>query len=255
MHAKDVMRRDWDDRAKKNALHYIASWKTDWDLNSFFASGEEDFQRLVGPVLERCGLPSTGKTMAELGCGVGRMTGSFARRYESVLALDISAEMLGKATQLHNERKNILWTRVGGADLACIGSSSVDFVFSYLVLQHMPKKELALNYVREMLRILRPGGAFLFQFNGSRKPTMNLRGRTAWGIVNALWSANLTGTSEFMARLFGLDPSAAGKTWMGVAIETKTISETAQSCGAEVREIIGQDTPMNWCCGRKLTSA
>lgn len=252
MRAKNAMQRDWDARAKKNALHYIASWKTDWDLTSFFKSGEDDFQRLVGSVLERCGLPSTGKTMAELGCGVGRMTGSFARRYESVLALDISPEMLVRATQLHSEKTNILWTRVGGLDLACIQSYSVDFVFSYLVLQHLPNETLAFEYVREMLRVLRPNGVFLFQFNGSRKPTMNLRGRIAWGAVNALWSANFTGLSRFTARLFGFDPSVVGKTWQGAAIETNAISEVVKSCNGEIREIIGRDTPMNWCCGSKL---
>ena len=54
-------------------------------------------------------------------------------------------------------------------------------VFSYLVLQHLPTEELAITYVQEMLRVLRPGGAFLFQFNGSYKSTTNLPGRVLWG--------------------------------------------------------------------------
>lgn len=33
------MRRDWDERARKNAFHYIAGWNQTWDEQSFFASG------------------------------------------------------------------------------------------------------------------------------------------------------------------------------------------------------------------------
>ena len=34
----DTMRRDWDERARKNAFHYIASWRKEWDLAAFLAS-------------------------------------------------------------------------------------------------------------------------------------------------------------------------------------------------------------------------
>jgi SAM-dependent methyltransferase len=192
--------------------------------------------------------------MVELGCGVGRMTRNFARRYERVLALDVSAEMLGRARQIHAEEKNILWLRVNGADLACLASDSVDFIFSYLVLQHLPSEELAFGYVREMLRVLRPGGGFLFQFNGSHKPTMNLRGRIAWGVVDALWSAGLVPLSHAAASLFGLDPSVAGKSWRGAAIEASKIEETVRSSNGDIHEMSGASTPMTWCCGVKKTA-
>lgn len=162
-----AMRRDWDERARKNAFHYIASWRKEWDLNSFLASGEEDYQRLVSPILNRFSAASSGNVIVELGCGVGRMTSSFARRYKRVLALDVSVEMLERARQIHAKEENILWLCVNGTDLACLANDSADFIFSYLVLQHLPNEELAFGYVREMLRVLRPGGGFLFQFNGS----------------------------------------------------------------------------------------
>lgn len=34
------MRRDWDERTRKNAFHYIASWRREWDRESFFKTGE-----------------------------------------------------------------------------------------------------------------------------------------------------------------------------------------------------------------------
>jgi len=238
------MSRDWDERARKNALHYIASWQNEWDLKSFLASGEEDIARLVVPILERCGLVLAGKRMLELGCGVGRMTHSFARRFEQVYAFDISREMLARARQIRSGETNILWLLGNGADLACIASDSMDFVFSYLVLQHLPEEALALQYIREMLRVLRPGCPFLFQFNGGFVPTMNWRGRLAWGIVDAL--------SRRAASAMGLDPAAAGKSWRGASIAASAIIECVRASGSDVREISGANTPMAWCCGAKL---
>jgi SAM-dependent methyltransferase len=247
--ATKAMRKDWDARARKNAFHYIASWRREWDADSFLTSGEEDFARLVSPVLLRCGLPASGRAMLELGCGAGRMTHSFAKRFERVYAFDLSPEMLRRAREIHKQRSNILWLLGNGADLSCIASGSLDFVFSYLVLQHVPEEALVLRYVQELLRVLRPGGVFLFQFNGGLEPTMNLRGRTAWGIVDALWSVRLRGASRAVAAMFGFDPCAAGKSWRGAAIEARRMKDGVNAAGGEVRELSGQNTPMTWCCG------
>lgn len=245
------MRRDWDARARINAFHYIASWRKEWDLESFLSSGEDDVERLVVPVLSRCGLPAAGKRMLELGCGAGRMTGSFARRFEQVYAFDISREMLSRARQVHCGETNILWLLSNGADLSCVASDSMDFVFSYLVLQHLPGEALALEYIHEILRVLRPGAAFLFQFNGGFAPTMNWRGRMSWGIVDALWSARLGTLSRVAASAMGLDSAAAGKSWRGASIPDRTIADCVRASGGEAREISGANTPMAWCCGVK----
>ena len=75
--------------------------------------------------------------------------------------------------------------------MAGIESNSVDFVFCYLVLQHMPQKDLVIRSVHEMMRILGPSGAFLFQFNGSDRPTMNWKGRTISAILDRMCSIGL----------------------------------------------------------------
>lgn len=244
-----IMRRDWDARARKNAFHYIASWRKEWDLESFIASGEEDFQRLVIPVLARYDLPAAGKSVLELGCGAGRMTGSFAKRFRHVYAFDLSREMLSRARQMHAVEKNILWLLSNGADLSCVASDSMDFVFSYLVLQHLPEEALALQYIREMLRVLRPGGVFLFQFNGGFEPTMNWRGRLAWGILDAVRAARLGMLSRTIASALGLDPALAGKSWRGASIAAGSVAESVHVSDGVVREINGENTPMAWCCG------
>jgi SAM-dependent methyltransferase len=54
------------------------------------------------------------------------------------------------------------WRRFG------IGApAQVDFAFSFMVFQHIPSREIIENYVREVHRLLRPGGLFKFQVQGS----------------------------------------------------------------------------------------
>jgi|SRR5437016_5988922 len=243
------MSRDWDARARKNAFHYVASWRKEWDLESFIASGEEDFERLVIPILTRCDLRLADNCMLELGCGAGRMTASFAKRFEHVYAFDLSHEMLSRARRIHTAQQNILWLLSNGADLSCVASDSMDFVFSYLVLQHLPEEAFAFQYISEMLRVLRPGGVFLFQFNSGFEPTMNWRGRLAWGVADSLWAVRLGMLSRSVASVLGLDAALAGKSWRGASIAARSVAECVLASNGVVCEINGENTPMAWCCG------
>jgi ubiquinone/menaquinone biosynthesis C-methylase UbiE len=251
MNLTESMRQDWDERARKDAFHYIASWRKDWNPESFFQSGEEDYQRLVGQVFERCRWEPGGKTMLELGCGAGRMTRSFAQRFSRVYAFDISTEMLGHAKALFPEASNVDWILGNGMDLSGLGNEAVDFAFSYIVLQHMPEPEFALRYIREMLRVLKPGGMFLFQFNSVRTMTMNWKGRLAWKIVDFPWTLGLRQASRGVATLLGLSPEIAGKSWRGASLNVRTVRETIDTAGGTIEEVAGEETPMTWCRGLK----
>jgi SAM-dependent methyltransferase len=253
--AKNTMRRDWDERARRDTFLYIASWRKDWDEASFFESGEQDYLRLVHPILQKLRFDPTCKTMAELGCGAGRMTRSFAQRFQSVSAVDISAEMHSRAKRYLQSFPNIQWVLSNGETISGLESASVDFVFSYLVLQHMPTKEVAFSSIREMMRILRPGGAFLFQFNGSEQHTMNRKGRIISGILDGMASLGLYRTSRRIAGIVGIDPEMVGKTWRGAALSATEISEAIRSGQGSPGDFLDAGTPLAWCYGRKRPEA
>ena len=252
MNTTDLMRKDWDERARKDAFHYIASWRADWSPELFFQSGEEDYSKLVAPAFERMGWGYQWKMMLELGCGAGRMTRSFADRFSRVYAVDISSEMLGRAKSLLPGASNIEWILGNGVDISGVASETVDFAFSYIVLQHMPEPLFALRYISEMLRVLKPGGIFLFQFNSVPTMTMNWKGRLAWGIVDFPWALGFRQVSRGIASLMGLPPDIAGKSWRGASIKVNVVRELIESEGATVKEITGENTPMAWCLGLKL---
>ena len=251
MDATNLMRQDWDERARKDAFHYIASWRKDWDPETFFQSGEEDYQRLAASVFAKCRWEPEGKSMLELGCGAGRMTRSFAQRFSRVIAFDISTEMLRHAQALYPDAPNIVWTLGNGTDLSSVESQSVDFVFSYIVLQHMPEPQFALRYIREMLRVLKPDGLFLFQFNSLSNMAMNWKGRLAWKIVDFPWSLGFRGVSRGVASLLGLSPEIAGKSWRGPSLDVQAVQDAVKDAGGIVEEMTEPGTPMTWCRGTK----
>jgi SAM-dependent methyltransferase len=245
------MRRDWDDRARRDAFYYIASWRKDWDADSFFRSGEEDYQRLVEPLLAEYGFDPQGTAMLEVGCGAGRMTHCFARYFREVYALDVSLEMLQRAQTLLPSSPNVIWVLEPGPGLSKVASESVDFVFSYLVLQHLPVERLVLDLVREILRVLRKGGMFLFQFNSSPHPSMNWKGRLVWGVIDELWQLGLERLSRALTSAVKLDSAIAGRTWRGASVEAGKVSEVARAAGCSAPHIEGENGPMTWCWGTK----
>jgi ubiquinone/menaquinone biosynthesis C-methylase UbiE len=253
--SREHMRRDWDQRAQRDAFGYIASWRNDWDEASFFESGEQDYFRLVQPILDKLQIDPADMSMAELGCGVGRMTRSFARRFRSVRAVDISHEMQSRGKRFLQSFSNIEWILSDGASLSATENGSVDFVFSYLVLQHMTDKKVVQADVREMMRILKPSGAFLFQFNGSNLPTMNWKGRTVSAILDELSTMGFHGTSRYLANIAGIDPEMVGKTWRVAALSTEEIEKVVRSGHASACHFLDAGTPMAWCYGRRELGA
>jgi SAM-dependent methyltransferase len=251
----EIAHQDWDDRARKNALHYICSERNDWDLESFFRSGEADYDSLAAPFLSKLGFATETMSMIELGCGVGRVTRSFARRFASVTALDVSEEMLERGRGLHKDFDNIVWTKGDGKTFSGVESSSMHFAFSYLVLQHIPSKELVLRYVREMMRVLKPGGAFCFQFNSCTYPTMNWKGRLLWRLVDESVEANrsswVRNGGRKIASIIGVDGLAAGRTWRGAVLDPREILETVWESGGLVHAIRDWGAPRTWCLGAK----
>ena len=253
--ASTAMRQDWNERARKDAFYYVATWRQDWTVETFLESGEEEYRKLVQPVLDELQFVPEGASMLEVGCGAGRMTASFARRFASVYALDISEEMQNLAKQHLAGFQNIHWVLGNGTNLSAIPSESVDFVFSYLVLQHLPAEDLAMAYVREMLRVLKQGGMLLFQFNCAKHPTMNWKGRLAWGTVDTLWALNLKQVSRNAARRLGFDLETVGKNWRGARLVSDKVAEAVRAGGGSSVIITGEGTPMTWCRGLKLRGA
>ena len=162
------MRADWDERARKNARHYVATLKEEWSDQEFFESGDEWIRSYILPDLPLvCGNRSPAEMrILEIGCGAGRMTRGLSEIFGLVDAVDVSAEMVAIARTALAGHPNVSLHVNNGVDLSLFGSAEFDFVFSAIVFQHIPSKSIVTNYFREAARLLRPGGVFKFQVQG-----------------------------------------------------------------------------------------
>jgi SAM-dependent methyltransferase len=155
----------WDAAAKENAAWYIATAYTE-ENEPFFAQGATE----TDDFLAFCGVQvAPTDVVLEIGAGVGRMTRRLAQLGQRVIAADVSAEMLSRARA--NLAKipgvdgapQIEYLVVPGDGTLPIESGSVDVVFSYIVLQHVPSVDEQVRYLTESLRVLRPGGRLAIQ--------------------------------------------------------------------------------------------
>ena len=162
------MRDDWDQRARENARHFVATESTEWTDEEFFASGE---RTMAADVLNDLGNICQGKApgemrVLEIGCGAGRVTRAFAKLFGEVHAVDVSGEMVERARQALRDFPNARVYQNNGTDLTVLPELVFDFAFSSIVFQHIPSREIIETYVREVHRVLRPGGLFKFQVQG-----------------------------------------------------------------------------------------
>jgi hypothetical protein len=123
------------------------------------------------------------------------------------------------------------------------------------VLQHMPEKQIVFNAIREMMRILHPSGAFLFQFNGYDRPTMNWKGRVVSGVLDRMSSIGLHRMSRRAAQLLQIDPEMLGKTWRGTALSVAEVEQAVRAGQGAPEGFQESDTPLAWCYGRKQVEA
>jgi SAM-dependent methyltransferase len=163
------MRKDWDDRARRNARHFVATLKQEWSDEEFFESGRTWIQLYVLPDLELiCGRRSASELrMLELGCGAGRMTRGFSEVFRCVDAVDVSPEMIEKARSALCDCQNVTFHVTDGITLSMFADREFDFIFSAIVFQHIPRKSIIRNYISEASRVLRPGCVFKFQVEGA----------------------------------------------------------------------------------------
>lgn len=159
-------RRDWEDLSVLDPYWAILSDRArrfgGWDQESFLRSGREEIDGVLSDGA-RFRLPLARNDALDFGCGAGRLTQAAAREFERCLGLDVSAPMIGEAREIAEGIENCRFAVHDTPDLASLGTGSFDLVVSRLVLQHIPAADAKEQYVREFVRVLRPGGLLAFQ--------------------------------------------------------------------------------------------
>ncbi|HEU0124183.1 MAG TPA: class I SAM-dependent methyltransferase [Bryobacteraceae bacterium] len=162
------MARDWDERARKNARHYIATGRDQWSDEAFFESGRKTVCQDIVTDLENICQGKSPSTMRiiEIGCGAARLTSALAEMFGEVHAVDVSGEMVALAQTALTGKTNAYVYQNNGCDLSTVPALEFDFAYSNIVFQHIPSRQVIDSYVKDVYRLLRPGSLFKFQVQG-----------------------------------------------------------------------------------------
>jgi len=219
------MARFWDARAREDAFYFVDNTGTyrDADVDRFWEQGRDNLETVLKAVGARV---EPGDVALDIGCGVGRLTRVLAETASHVHALDVSAEMLEQARALNAHLTNVSWHHGDGTTLHPIEDASIDAVVSHVVFQHIPDPQITLGYVREMGRVLRPGGWAAFQISNDptlHRATIGLRDR-----VKATLGRAPKGQDE--------------PQWLGSAVDLQDLTAAALEGGLEIATVVGEGT-------------
>ncbi len=106
-----------------------------------------------------------------------------SRHFAEIHGVDVSDAMIAKAKEKLRDIPNAHPHAIGGSDLKLFPDDHFDFVYSYAVFQHIPDPAVVFSYLRETIRVLKPGGVARLQINGlpkSSKPSPDVEAYTTW---------------------------------------------------------------------------
>jgi SAM-dependent methyltransferase len=237
------MGRFWDERAREDAMFFVDDREPygNADADRFWAQGERDLDHILSTLGTRI---ASGDSVVDVGCGVGRLTRVIARRARQVYAVDVSAEMLTLARVHNGELDNVRWIHGDGATLRPIPDAAADAVVSHVVFQHIPDPAIVLGYVREMGRVLRPGGWAAFQV--SNDPTIHLQ---------ATYGGSRGRVRGFLVGRLGRGPKGQDDpAWLGSAVDLDELTAAAEGAGMTIERVEGAGTQFCLIRARRVQS-
>ena len=102
-------------------------------------------------------LPLDHATVLELGCGTARMTRSLVERFPIARIIATEVDRIQHAKNLASDYPDTIEFHEGGAQAIDLPDNSVDVVFMFKSLHHVPQ-ELMAQGLLEIARVLKPGG-------------------------------------------------------------------------------------------------
>jgi hypothetical protein len=208
------MRAEWNERAREDAHYYVAFGSRDQDEEGFLATAADAIRAVKDEFKRMPAGRMTARRALEIGCGPGRLMKPLSRFFGEIHGIDVSDEMIGLARERLRGIPHAHAHAGSGAGLPQFADESFDLVYSYAVYQHIPSREVVLEYMRETVRVLKPGGVFRGQFSG-------------------------------------LALAALPDTWRGVSFSPADIHEFTRASGLQLLALDGAGTQYMWTTWRK----
>ncbi|MBQ1351517.1 MAG: class I SAM-dependent methyltransferase [Oscillospiraceae bacterium] len=147
-------------------------------------------------ILDQLFPPDKPEQRLEIACGTGRLTGYATH------GLDASAEMLAQARERYGD---VIFVEAFADDTG-FTDASFDAVYTFHLLMHLEPSVIA-GIFREVHRILKPGGRFIFDIPSKKRRKLLRHHQASWHGGTELSSEDvcqLCGSEYSLRRSFGL---------------------------------------------------
>jgi len=224
---EEWMRNDWELRAKKSPFYFIRTVKNQSE-EEFWKSGYADRNSILESksIKEKLGKKLDNLKVLEIGCGIGRILIPMSEKFQESMGIDISQEMVNIGKQKTKNYPNCKILLNNGMDLSGLSSNYFDFCYSFIVFQHIPKKLIVKNYIKEVARVLKPNSCFRFQVRG-----IHLVDPIKLRLLEKIGEKELICSED---------------TWLGVQFSSQEMQEIAEEFSFEIIEESGEDTEYYW---------
>jgi len=136
------------------------------DLELYFKHGQQQVMGILSNV-QRLGLDLTNGKALDFGCGIGRVTRALATQFDEVYGLDISSSMIALANHYNGDLLRCHFRCHSDYRLKLFADDLFDLIVGINVFRYIPA-ELSRAYVKEFMRIIKPGGFVYFETSEAR---------------------------------------------------------------------------------------
>jgi len=143
----------------------------------------------------------------------------------------VSDEMVRQAREALADVDNAEIELGNGRDLAGLPDGGFDAVYSFVVFQHIPDPAVTCTYVREIGRVLRPGGWAVFQISEAEE----IHRAETWRHVHTV-------RRKVQEKLGRAPRGTLEPQWLGSAVPRADLLTALADGGLELRKTIGDGT-------------
>ena len=242
---KSQMGKDWDERAKRDALYYTHN-DTDsegtWDVNEYFKTGQKVFETYLLPYIQHHLPDSKEEDVLEIGVGVGRIGRWVAPHFRSYTGLDVSEQMLKRAYETFRHY-NIKHTLVHGTGYSLQGTpNELGFIYSIIVFQHIPDVRIQIAYIMDIMKKLKRGGHFyLHLYNAVEE----------YDHIKAKWEERRQAKDVMGWQDIAVHELDRYETWICTPVDAERVMNVIHAHDIEVTLDTGRNTPQWLIAGRK----
>ena len=169
--------------AEKTGDENFFFWfKASTDINDYFSSGIKTLEdEILTPTVLRTLGSITSASALEIGHGGGRILIAACSKFKHVTGIDVHRSNDPVKRKLASTGINNYSLHTNDGSSIPNRANSIDFVYSYIVLMHIPSIDIFRSYLSETYRVLRPGG--LAQLFYGRYSRMSWKARVRWSLT------------------------------------------------------------------------